>query len=92
MKITCKYCEYLRTGKNYKTLDEIKCSMINDKVLPNSTACARYKLAEIFWCFKKHNRMYTETCLHRHANKYEGCIRCRQGKLIKRLKEHTNEI
>lgn len=98
MKVSCEYCDIFRksydrqwingSGKTYK--QQRFCDKINDYVYSISKACDNFILSRYFWCKKDHNWILVEGCLSRQENRRQGCTRCKQGKLIKKLWEEYN--
>lgn len=95
-KKTCKYCKHFDTAtKREQILEEEgrytltqnirECPVKNNKVNEKDEACENFITADYFWCDKDNNRLKIIMCLARRERNDDGCVRCRQGKLIEEI-------
>jgi hypothetical protein len=89
----CKFCQVyydIPTNKrhyynNMATQSRV-CPKIKKEVEPDNEACIYFTLAKYFFCTKDNAFLETVVCLARQKNRREGCVRCKQGSIIRKIK------
>jgi len=59
--------------------------MVKNQTFTPSVTEEQIKARNMFWCCRNTERIHTEVCIHRQEDEKEGCIRCRQGKFVKKF-------
>lgn len=90
----CKYCEnWLLASKRRVEIgiSEGKvtkfrfCQLKKMEVTASTKACGKFTLSKYFWCSRNSNRINVNVCFHRQKMREEGCVRCKQGREVKKL-------
>jgi len=72
-----------------KTQEEMKrwaeAMAARDKVFRPTVTEEQVKTKGFFWCCRNAEQVHSEVCINRQENEKEGCIRCQQGTLVKRV-------
>lgn len=90
-KKTCEYCNTffysdnreIREDKGSRFNQYRYCDIPDAWVKAKTIACENFTLSKWFFCIRDSNFIMTEVCLSRQESEKEGCMRCRQGRLIK---------
>lgn len=92
-EITCKFCSkyyHLSVEGRLNTSILRACTEGRRSVTVDSKRCSRFELTPYFYCNKNHQWVYVVACRSRIEKKYEGCGRCKTGKLIKELRKERS--
>jgi len=100
IKVFCRYCYYFWYSSDRKAEEIIKnriivkdnrwCNVVNNYVSVANEACENFKLSKYFWCEKDCNQLNVSVCLARRMKRKDGCVRCKQGKIIETIIKETN--
>ena len=71
--------------ENEQTKRLAEAMMARDKVFKPIITETQIKAKDMFWCCRNTERIYAKVCINRQEQETESCIRCQQGKLVKRL-------
>ena len=71
--------------ENEQTKRWSEAMMAKDKVFKPAITEEQIKTKDIFWCCRNMEYIHAKVCINRQEQETEGCIRCQQGKLVKRL-------
>jgi len=92
--IQCRYCEYFllspMDGERNK-IRERKCSITNKLVSTGTIICSKFKPNKVFWCDKESCWQYLIVCENRINKKITNCKKCKQYKILLKIKETYNE-
>jgi hypothetical protein len=88
----CRYCIHYFEGELNKTEDERgykklsrTCPVISEEVTQDTKSCKEFTKVKIFYCDKDDNRLYMSVCVSRQNKNRRGCIKCKQGKIIRKI-------
>jgi len=93
MKKYCRYCRnYTRSEKTNGIDDRGRksihrlCIVTEEDITSDTIACDEFEKVKTFYCDRDHNRYDIIVCISRQDKKKKGCLKCKQGKIIRGMK------
>ena len=85
-KITCGYCTHFWKAKRRNLKEKTRlCKILEKDISVDTTACGNIELYRFIFCNKKGQMCHSIVCLYNQNKRASGCVRCRQGGVVKYL-------
>jgi len=93
IEITCRYCEsFTHAEAKYRMENGVRKCAQKGWISLETPICDEFKPSSIFYCQKHDHQLDLLACANRREKHFEGCVNCKQGKVIEKIIEREKEL